>query len=285
MAVVGCQASPIANDTPCPGSPFGACSEGVCQNLTCPLGYRAIANPGDATQPKTCEAIEPAWGQRADQPSGVYSATTQAGGKVVVDSQTGLWWHGGADGPKATWLNAKSACDQLVYAGKSDWRLPSPLELSTLVGYVQAKDPFTDMAAFPQTQADMYWTSHDVPALAGCAFGLSFGTRGIGGKVKNDSLWFRSVRTHTLTKQVELRYLTTSEVVQDQWTGRMWQRAAAASSPVWAAAVSACDGLNLGGHSDWRLPSVRELLGIYRTDLTVVPAVVAAVFPSPRDAP
>ncbi len=48
--------------------------------------------------------------------------------------------------------------------------------------------------------------------------------------------------------------------VSDAATGLTWQQASpAASTATWAQASAACVGLNLGGHSDWRLPSLAEL--------------------------
>lgn len=48
-------------------------------------------------------------------------------------------------------------------------------------------------------------------------------------------------------------------VVRDNQTGRMWERAPAATKYSFAAAKAMCDAKVLGGHSDWRLPRVEEL--------------------------
>jgi hypothetical protein len=95
-------------------------------------------------------------------------------------------------------------------------------------------------------------------------------------------------------------YTTTADTVLDQNTGLMWQRKSYATAHSCAgdaacdALAAACDidgrctaaeaaaycaGLTLGGHTDWRIPSLRELLSI--VDLSrASPAVNVASFPS-----
>ena len=50
---------------------------------------------------------------------------------VVLDNDSGLTWTRDADiDGKKLWTNAVAYCSNLVYAGYSDWRLPSVTELS-----------------------------------------------------------------------------------------------------------------------------------------------------------
>jgi hypothetical protein len=50
--------------------------------------------------------------------------------------------------------------------------------------------------------------------------------------------------------------------VSDNVTGLMWQRADDGELRNWEAALAYCEGLELAGHDDWRLPNVRELESI-----------------------
>jgi len=47
--------------------------------------------------------------------------------------------------------------------------------------------------------------------------------------------------------------------VTDACTGLMWQKDTAPGTYNWPGALRYCDALELAGHSDWRLPNVREL--------------------------
>jgi hypothetical protein len=50
--------------------------------------------------------------------------------------------------------------------------------------------------------------------------------------------------------------------VTDTSTGLMWQQATAPGKYTWQGALAYCENLTLAGHSDWRLPTWKELLSI-----------------------
>jgi hypothetical protein len=50
--------------------------------------------------------------------------------------------------------------------------------------------------------------------------------------------------------------------VTDHRSGLMWQRADDGTMRTWGEAVAYCDQLVLGGHEDWRLPRIKQLLSI-----------------------
>lgn len=52
------------------------------------------------------------------------------------------------------------------------------------------------------------------------------------------------------------------KTITDNVTGLIWAQDLSASSYSWADAVKYCDTLTLGGYTDWRLPSVKELWSI-----------------------
>lgn len=51
--------------------------------------------------------------------------------------------------------------------------------------------------------------------------------------------------------------------VTDKNTGLMWQRDDDGKQRSWNDSVAYCRNLSLGGHSDWRLPSIVNLLSIW----------------------
>ena len=68
-------------------------------------------------------------------------------------------------------------------------------------------------------------------------------------------------------------------IVQDNVTGLMWQQATAPGTYTWEEALSYCEGLSLGGFSDWRLPAIKELSFIRNMD-TYNPAIDTDYFPN-----
>ena len=77
------------------------------------------------------------------------------GDTVVTDSRTGLMWQGTYDTVN-TWKEALSYCENLSYAGKSDWRLPNINELASLLNYDRASAPYSD---FPDMPPSSFWSS------------------------------------------------------------------------------------------------------------------------------
>lgn len=55
------------------------------------------------------------------------------GEKVVLDKETGIMWQISPDSDRYPWNKAVKHCDELSYAGYTDWKLPSREELLTLV--------------------------------------------------------------------------------------------------------------------------------------------------------
>lgn len=82
--------------------------------------------------------------------------------------------------------------------------------------------------------------------------------------------------------------------VTDNNTGLMWQKCSAglnndatcsgtATTSNWSQAADSCTALTLGGHSDWRLPSDQELMGIVNFSISYPgPTINAAHFPNTK---
>jgi hypothetical protein len=66
--------------------------------------------------------------------------------------------------------------------------------------------------------------------------------------------------------------------VTDANTGLVWQQGEPGTKS-WAAAITDCDGLDLGGQTDWRLPSRKELLSIYDFNIGADPRYNPTFFP------
>ena len=91
--------------------------------------------------------------------------TVSIGGDLVtIDHNTGLMWAADGNGEGCwnggtwTWSNMVNVCNNLVFAGYSDWRMPNRREFESLVNAGTAP-PTINSAYFPNTASDEYWTS------------------------------------------------------------------------------------------------------------------------------
>lgn len=58
-----------------------------------------------------------------------------------------------------TWDQALTFCNDLVLAGRADWRLPNVKELQSLLDMTTPTAPSINAGYFPDTQTQRYWTS------------------------------------------------------------------------------------------------------------------------------
>ena len=84
-----------------------------------------------------------------------FTSSTIKGDEIITDSETGLIWQKTYDETKKKWSDALAYCENLTYAGYSDWRLPNINELLSLVNY-EEYDPASD---FPDMPSEYFWSS------------------------------------------------------------------------------------------------------------------------------
>ena len=117
------------------------------------------------------------WGDEI--PAGSFTTSTLGDDDedVVIDSTTGLMWQKTIE--TKTWQEALSHCENLDYAGYSDWRLPNRNELASLVKF----DLYQPASDFPDMPEDEYfWTSSYLPTnqITGVTLDSITGTFGLG---------------------------------------------------------------------------------------------------------
>jgi hypothetical protein len=83
---------------------------------------------------------------------------TDNGDGTVTDNVTGLMWQQVVPATKYAWAKAVSYCPALTLAGHSDWRLPSIIELVSIVDLGQS-NPSINSTYFPSTSWDWFWSA------------------------------------------------------------------------------------------------------------------------------
>jgi len=200
------------------------------------------------------------------------SATSWA---MIKDNNTGLIWENKTtdgsihDANKTyTWDDAQNIfIPQLKAAtGLNDWRMPTTEELRSIADYSKSY-PAINTQYFPNTQSSYYWSSSTYAISTRDAWLVYFSSCNGNPGYKSDSYYVRAVRGGQSGSSANL-VINNDGTVTDTTTGLMWQRETGNNgvAMTWKAALAYCQSLNLNdgyaGHTDWRLPNIRELASL-----------------------
>ncbi len=232
---------------------------------------------------------QPFFGQDASY-DGNLPAYRDNGDGTITDLNTGLMWEKRPDFVTRTWKDAVKHADSLVLAGYDDWRLPTIKELfsiSDFRGNLHTRTPYVDTEYFafeyPDTSAGyrildgQYWSSNRYPGKVMYgrigAFGFNFAdgrikTYPVGGDLPahaprpphGDRRFVRCVRGPAYGKN---DFVDNGDgTITDRATGLMWMKRDSGRTMNWQQALKYAENLEYAGHSDWRLPNVKELQSI-----------------------
>lgn len=228
--------------------------------------------------------------------TGVYDDTTsQAGrftlnGSVVTDSFTGLQWQSATSAGTHNWSasaapsSAQEYCTQQSTGGFNDWRVPTRIELGTLIEY-GASNPSINTGKFPGTPLNYFWTKTAYGPDPTNAWTLVFSNGITDPAALGNTYYIRCVRSGNIpisqgyTDETGATLIGGSTQVKDTATGLIWERGISPTTHTRASASSYCSGLTLGGQS-WRLPTVRELSTLMDLSKTSAPTIDTSAFPS-----
>ena len=161
------------------------------------------------------------------------------------------------------------------YGGYSDWRIPTPQELLSIMNFSR-QNPTVEPLFFPFAKPDDYWSSATFADDSRYAWRVFFGYGGVYyGAVKSTSLYVRAVRGGQMASQL---MDNGDGTITDVATGLMWQKQDDGVVRNWEDALGYCESLLLAGHEDWRMPTAKELSSIVRYDLHD-PALHIGFFP------
>lgn len=239
------------------------------------LNITSTINEGDAF-----------YGQDANYAGNKPSYTNNEDG-TITDNVTGLMWEQDM-GVKLTFEEAFAKADESTLGSHTDWRIPTIKELYSLILFTgrvqgeQAIDMFIDTNYFNQPLGDISigereidaqtWSSTQYVGLTMDGDETVFGVNFVDGRIKGypkykkntgsaNTMYFRMVReNHDYGKNI---FVDNGDgTVSDNATGLMWQKADDGIGRDWEESLSYAENLELGTHSDWRLPNAKELQSI-----------------------
>ncbi len=91
---------------------------------------------------------------------------------IVTDRVTGLVWQRQASGSSYTLSQAVSYCDGLSLAGYTHWKVPTRVELVSILDFTRTGGPRIDPTAFPNTASVAFWASTRL-TINGTAYAFS----------------------------------------------------------------------------------------------------------------
>jgi hypothetical protein len=78
---------------------------------------------------------------------------------IVIDNVTGLIWQRQPTSAVYTLSGATNYCDALSLAGYTHWKVPTRIELISLLDQTRSSGAMIDSTAFPGTATAPYWSS------------------------------------------------------------------------------------------------------------------------------
>jgi hypothetical protein len=210
---------------------------------------------------------------------------------TVTDNVTGLMWQQEPSTAMLSWSAARNYCATLMLSQYPDWRLPSYIELVSLVDY-GAAIPTVNATYFPGTPAYKFWSSTPFAAKptveTPSAWYVDFDQGWTQETVLTDVKFARCVRQTLHAGAPSCRYVVHGDgTVNDTQTGLTWEQTVGATAQTvdWPTAMQYCAALTLGGPGRWRLPTIKELLTLVDVGVDVLEAmgfaIDAQVFPTP----
>jgi hypothetical protein len=251
---------------------------GLLQNKTNSKGatnlYAPFIVPG--TNQNTCydntsalascpNASDDFFGQDAtyDKSPLFFITATYQGAAAIMDSLVRVW---SLPDTQRTWSDANTYCSSKSSLYHT-WRLPTLLELSQIVDAAKSA-PAVDTTFFTDMQSASYWTSD--AAGAGTAWTVNFAdgsTTPVSQTAVANTICTESYSTYSG------EYLDYGDgAIADTRTNTMWQKSDFPAAS-WESALAQCEQSQVGGYTDWRLPTKNDLQ-------TVIDPASASLWPT-----
>ncbi|MGC4120706.1 MAG: DUF1566 domain-containing protein [Myxococcales bacterium] len=135
----------------------------------CPAGYSGSGETG-------CSAISNydfEWAQWPAAPDMLPDSQFTVSTDATIDNLTTLTWQRTSPASTYTWADATNYCSGLSLAGLTDWRLPTQIELASIVDVSRA-NPAINTSVFPQTTSDRFWSASSLAGSSSKAWYVEF---------------------------------------------------------------------------------------------------------------
>lgn len=220
---------------------------------------------------------------------------TDNGDGTVRDDVTGLVWQRESPDGNFTWTEAIDYCTGLSLGAFDDWRLPTRIEVTSVLDYTKSGSKWAAEAfpgapgGFHKTASDWILTIDQRGAGAGNDYAWAFNmSDGIVSNAYSKATAARIRCVHSegvgegpsepaVAPPNQYTEVATGEV-RDNYTGLTWQSGFSADTMSWNEAVSYCRSLGLNGQT-WRLPSIREAATLV-DEAEVAPSINSNIFPN-----
>ncbi len=280
VAAAACTSSATDSGNTATGTEASASASSAGTAAVAALAFPLIATGqsscyDDAGEEITCPLEgESFYGQDANFAEGEPMSYTDNGDGTITDGHTGLTWQQVPSDASFTWQEAVDYVDGLELGGHDDWRLPSAKELWSIADF-SSSWPYLDtdyfsLASGEVTKDEQYWTSTTyVGTTVEGGDDAVFGVNAVTGHIKayaaeaSGPIGGNYVRAVRGTAYGENAFADNGDgTVTDEATGLMWAQSDDGVELDWEDALAYADDSDLGGHSDWRLPNVKELQSI-----------------------
>ena len=219
---------------------------------------------------------------------------TDLGNGAVRDNLTCLVWEKANPTTSGSWTTSSNRCAALGtsnFAGYSDWRLPSRVEMASITDLHGSNGFNTIFSGFGAYMGTISWWYEQIQKISTAGFHFGYGTNGftsnavamasgiIGKCVRGNGT---GEAANALASPPPGQYTVTgtspTAIVTDNYTKLSWQQTFSSSTMAWSAGPGYCTSQTTGGSSDWRVPTLQELATTVNEAL-VSPAINRTVFP------
>lgn len=216
----------------------------------------------DAAAEVPCSSLTagtPYFGQDAQYADNIRTFTVSGTipDRTVYDSLTELTWQFDISSTEfLSWSSAKTFCEGIG----PGWRLPTIKEITTTFNF-NFSVPVCDTENCPSNAAN-FWTSTELAGDTSKAWSVYMYTGDINQRSKSETGYARCVKGNIFEPggTIVTDSDTSEPVATDLSTELSWTKGF--SFVDLPTALNNCETLNYGGHTDWRLPNINELLTV-----------------------